>query len=232
MSLSTYIYLFAAILPAVVLLTMIYRMDKLEREPRPLIIRLVFGGILAALVAIVLESVFGGILQNMYFSSILTATIANAVMIGLSEEFAKMFFLKRFSWNCPDFNYMFDGIVYAVAVSLGFAAFENVFYVFQYGLSVAVSRALLAVPAHTAFAVYMGSFYGKAKYCDVYGRKGACRTNLLFGFLIAAALHAFYDACALLGSDTAMMIFAVFVIAMYIIIIRKVRKDSREDRAF
>ena len=201
MSLSTYIYLFSAILPAVVLLMIIYRQDKLEREPAALLMKLAFGGILAALVAIVLESVFGGI-------------------------------LKKFSWNNPEFNYMFDGIVYAVAVSLGFAAFENVFYVFQYGLTVAVSRALLAVPAHTAFAVYMGSFYGKAKYCDVYGKKGACRSNLLWGFLFAVALHAFYDACALLGSDTAMIVFAVFVILMYIIIIRKVRKESREDQAF
>ena len=232
MSLSTYIYLFSAILPAVVLLMIIYRQDKLEREPAALLMKLAFGGILAALVAIVLESVFGGILENMYFRDIVTATIANAIMIGLSEEFAKMLFLKKFSWNSPEFNYMFDGIVYAVAVSLGFAAFENVFYVFQYGLTVAVSRALLAVPAHTAFAVYMGSFYGKAKYCDVYGKKGACRSNLLWGFLFAVALHAFYDACALLGSDTAMIVFAVFVILMYIIIIRKVRKESREDQAF
>ena len=56
--------------------------------------------------------------------------------------------------------------------------------------------------------------------------------NLLWGFLFAAGLHAFYDACALLGSDTAMLIFAAFVIIMYIIVIRKVRKESREDQAF
>lgn len=232
MSLSTYVYLFAAILPAIVLLLMIYRQDKIERESTSLLLKLVFGGVLSALVALVLESIFGGILQNVYFSSVVTATIANAIMIGLSEEFAKMLFLKKYSWNSPEFNYMFDGIVYAVAVSLGFAAFENIFYVFQYGLSVAVSRALLAVPAHTAFAIYMGSFYGKAKYCDVYGQKKACRMNLLWGFLFAAGLHAFYDACALLGSDTAMLIFAAFVIIMYIIVIRKVRKESREDQAF
>ena len=232
MSLSTYVYLFAAILPAIVLLLMIYRQDKIERESTSLLLKLVFGGVLSALVALVLESIFGGILQNMYFSSVVTATIANAIMIGLSEEFAKMLFLKKYSWNSPEFNYMFDGIVYAVAVSLGFAAFENIFYVFSYGLQVAVSRALLAVPAHTAFAVYMGAFYGRAKYLDVYGQHKASKANLFAGFLVASALHAFYDSCAMLGSDTAMLVFAVFVIAMYIIVIRRVRTESRTDHPF
>ena len=56
MSLSTYVYLFAAILPAIVLLLMIYRQDKIERESTSLLLKLVFGGVLSALVALVLES--------------------------------------------------------------------------------------------------------------------------------------------------------------------------------
>ena len=232
MSLSTEIYLASAILPAVFLLWLIYKQDRKEREPVRLLMKLVGGGILAALLAIVLETVFGGVLNQMSFRTEFSMVVANAVMIGLSEEFAKLIFLKWFSWNNPNFNYRFDGIVYAVAVSLGFAAFENVFYVFNYGLQVAVSRALLAVPAHTAFAVYMGTFYGRAKYLDVYGRHKACKINLIAGFLIAAALHAFYDSCAMLGSDTAMIVFAVFVIAMYIIVIRKEKTESKTDHPF
>ena len=45
-----------------------------------------------------------------------------------------------FAWRDPNFNYRFDGIVYAVFVSLGFAAFENISYVVGYGLTTAVAR--------------------------------------------------------------------------------------------
>ncbi len=232
MSLSTLIYLVSAILPAVFLLRQIYKQDRKEREPMNLLMKLAGGGVLAALLAIVLESFFGGVLSQLDYRSEFVMVVAEATMIGLSEEFSKLFFLKWFSWKNPNFNYRFDGIVYAVAVSLGFAAFENIFYVFSYGLQVAVSRALLAVPAHTAFAVYMGAFYGRAKYLDVYGQHKASKANLFAGFLVASALHAFYDSCAMLGSDTAMLVFAVFVIAMYIIVIRRVRTESRTDHPF
>jgi RsiW-degrading membrane proteinase PrsW (M82 family) len=68
--------------------------------------------------------------------------IATAVIVALVEEGTKLFFLKRFTWRSPDFNYRYDGVVYAVFVSLGFAAIENLLYVFQYGLSVAWARVL------------------------------------------------------------------------------------------
>lgn len=115
MSLSTEIYLASAILPAVFLLWLIYKQDRKEREPVSLLMKLVGGAILAALLAIVLETVFGGVLNQMSFRTEFSMVVANAVMIGLSEEFAKLIFLKWFSWNSPNFNYRFDGIVYAVA---------------------------------------------------------------------------------------------------------------------
>ena len=82
--------------------------------------------------------------------------ILTAIFVGLIEEGSKFFFLYRFTWKDKAFNYRFDGIVYAVFVSLGFAALENVFYVFNYGTGVALQRALLTIPGHMSFAVYMG----------------------------------------------------------------------------
>lgn len=78
-------------------------------------------------------------------------------------------FLHARTWRNPNFNYRFDGIVYAVFVSLGFAAFENIQYVLHYGLSVALPRAIFAVPGHMSFAVFMGLFYGRAKLYEAWG---------------------------------------------------------------
>ena len=141
------IYILAAVLPAVFLLRYIYKHDTVEKEPPGLLLSLLLMGVLAALASIVLEVIGQKILDanisqdDPYYNIILAFVVVAAV-----EEGTKCFFLKRRTWNNPNFNYRFDGIVYAVFVSLGFAAFENIKYVFNFGLSVALPRAILAVP--------------------------------------------------------------------------------------
>jgi RsiW-degrading membrane proteinase PrsW (M82 family) len=146
------------------------------------------------------------------------------------EEGAKFLFLLWRTWRDPNFNYSFDGIVYAVFVSLGFAAFENISYVVGYGLTTAIARAVLAIPAHMGFAVFMGYFYARAKRCHDAGNAWGRRRNLWAAFITAVLLHGFYDACALLGTVLSLLLFLTFVIAMYIIVIRLVKKESKEDQ--
>ena len=95
----------------------------------------------------------------------------------------------------PYFDEHFDGIVYAVCVGLGFAAIENIGYVFQEGngLSVAISRALFAVPGHYAFAVIMGYYYSVYHFVDRSSRTAACI------LLVPVVAHGIYDALALSG---------------------------------
>lgn len=223
------VYIGAAVLPALFLMRYIYVHDKIEKEPLGLLGKLVLSGVYSAFLAILLETIGTNLLDSAGFTDETKYIIATAIMVGLSEEIAKYIFLYLRTWKSPHFNFRYDGIVYAVFVSLGFAAYENIRYVFYYGLSVAPSRALLAVPAHMAFGVFMGSFYGRAKILDVYGQESNSRLLRFAGVLIAAALHAFYDACAMLQSETAMILFIIFVIIMYIVVIRKVRNESRTD---
>ena len=224
------IYIAAAVLPALFLMRYIYVHDKIEKEPGSLLMKLALSGVYAAFLAILLETIGTKLIDGAGFTDEKKYTIAIAIMVGLSEEIAKFVFLYLRTWRSHHFNFRYDGIVYAVFVSLGFAAYENIRYVFHYGLMVAPSRALLAVPAHMAFGVFMGSFYGRAKVLDVYGRESESKLLLAVGVLLPAVLHAFYDACAMLQSKTAMTLFIVFVIAMYIIVIRKVRRESRTDK--
>ena len=225
------IYVLAAVLPAVFLMRYVYKQDKIEREPIPLLVGLIGMGIWAALAAIVLEMLGQSILdalvepENPYYVYLMAFLVVAAV-----EEGTKFFFLYRRTWRDPNFNYRFDAILYAVFVSLGFAAFENVKYVFSYGLSVALPRAILAIPGHLGFSVFMGFFYSRAKRRYDMGKITTARIHLLLAYLAPVFLHGVYDSCCMLGSNMSTVVFLLFVAAMYFIVIRLIKRESRTDR--
>ena len=72
----------------------------------------------------------------------------------------------------------------------------------------------------------MGYFYARAKRCHDAGNAWGRRRNLWAAFISAVLLHGFYDACALLGTVLSLLL----LIAMYIIVIRLVKKESKEDQ--
>lgn len=224
------IYVLAAVLPAIFLMRYVYRQDKIEKEPANLLVSLIGKGILAALAAIVLEFLGQSILnalvdpENPIYVYLMAFLVVAAV-----EEGTKFFFLYRRTWRDPNFNYRFDAILYAVFVSLGFAAYENIRYVFRLGLSVSLPRALLSVPGHMGFAVFMGAFYGRARRCHSRGNDSGRKANLALSYLFPVFLHGVYDTCCMLGTETATLVFVVFVLAMYLIVYRLLRRESRTD---
>ena len=224
------VYVLAAVLPAVFLMRYVYKQDEIEREPTHLLVSLIGKGILAALAAIVLEMLGQSVLnalvdpENPIYVYLMAFLVVAAV-----EEGTKFFFLYRCTWRDPNFNYRFDAILYAVFVSLGFAAFENVKYVFSYGLSAALPRAILAVPGHMGFAVFMGVFYGRAKRCHDWGNGFGCKVNLILSYLFPVFLHGVYDTCCMLGTNRSTLVFVAFVLAMYLIVFRLIRRESRTD---
>lgn len=224
------IYILAAVIPAVVLLRYIYRHDTIEREPPGLLCVLLLMGVAAALCAGVLESIAQTILTLLVDPGSPVYTILLAfLVVAAVEEGTKYWLLKRRTWNHPAFNYRFDGIVYAVFVSLGFAAYENIQYVLHYGLSVALPRAFLAVPGHMSFAVCMGIYYGRAKLCEGWGDYDGVRKNLRTGYLFAVFLHGFYDACAMIGTTRATILFLAFVALMFFKVYRQLKRESLTD---
>lgn len=224
------VYILAAVLPAAFLLRYIYRHDTVEKEPPGLLVLLLLMGVVAAVCSGFLESLAESFLTLLVRSSSPIYTVLLAfLVVAVIEEGMKFLLLKRCTWNHPAFNYRFDGIVYAVFVSLGFAAFENIQYVLHYGLSVALPRALLAVPGHMAFAVYMGLFYGRAKRSRGRGDIAGVRRNLRRGYLWAVFLHGFYDACAMMGTIQATVIFVIFVVVVYVRAYRLLKRESLSD---
>ena len=227
----TMIYVLAAVLPAIFLMRYIYSKDQADKEPPALLRKLVLMGMVSAGVALVIELLCDSyVLPNLSISDTTEYAIVSALMVGLTEEGCKMFFLYKTTWNNPNFNYRYDGVVYAVFVSLGFALLENIMYVFSYGLSVALSRALLAVPAHMGFAVFMGSFYGRAKIRDVRNDNAGKILNLVLGYAAAVFLHTFYDAAAMIGSDASAVVYIIFVAVMYVVVYLRIRREANMDR--
>ena len=159
--------------------------------------------------------------------------------VALVEELCKYFFLKRTTWRSPEFNFRFDGIVYAAFTSLGFAALENIMYVFSNGLGTAVARALLSIPGHCIFGIYMGYYYGLAKQADYAGDENQSRRNRRLALLVPTILHGIYDYLAFAMSvytdannEPRLWIigaFLVFVIVMDIVSIRTVKQAAGED---
>ena len=224
------IYVLAAVIPAALLMRYVYKHDRIEREPPWLLGSLVLLGVAAALVAIVLEILGQSILDSLVSVNNPKYILLLAfLVVAAVEEGTKFFFLYRRTWRDPNFNYRFDAIVYAVFVSLGFAAFENIKYVFNYGLSVALPRALLAIPGHMGFAVFMGFFYGRAKLCFTFGDRSGCRFDLILGYLAAVFLHGVYDTCCMTGTTRSTLIFVVFVLAMYLAVYFLIKHEAKTD---
>ena len=129
----------AAVIPAVILLLQVYRADRLEKEPTGLLISLLVFGVIATALAIVTETIGENILLSFFDETDLGYLIlSNFIVVALSEEGFKLLLLRWRTWRSPNFNCQFDGVVYAVFVSLGFALWENIGYVAMYGFGTAL----------------------------------------------------------------------------------------------
>ena len=221
----------AALLPAIYLMRYIYQKDSIEKEPRKLLIHLVLLGVGSAFIAMILEGILGRLLNATMLdpSGVIYNILLAFIVVAVSEEGAKYVLTHLRTWKDPAFNYKFDAVVYCVFTSLGFAAFENVLYVLQGGLGVALMRAVLSIPGHMSFAVVMGVFYGRAKQCQHYGDTAGMKKNKLLAFVWAVVAHGFYDACLMVGTGLSTILFVAFVIFMYVFIFRLIKNEAATD---
>ena len=236
MSLSYPIVLTVAIIPTVVLMIFIYFQDNHEKEPISLLLKIFGLGVLSCIPVLIVEIlgqllndlVFGGT-KLMYYFSLAFFCVAP------TEEFFKFMAAYLLTWRNKHFNYKFDGIVYCLFGSMGFAAIENVKYLIEGGnelttvMVTGIGRALLAIPCHAMCGIFMGYFYGNAKYLKSYGDRSGCRRNLFTGFAVAVCLHGFYDFCLFTGNVLFLILFVIFVIAADVLTIIRIVKAKKEN---
>jgi RsiW-degrading membrane proteinase PrsW (M82 family) len=177
--------------PSLFLLTFFYLKDRYEREPLHHIL-MAFGLGLYAMIAAhgIASTAETWVPRDWLLLGGEPAKLFDAfVLSGFVEELAKWVVLVAAVYHWDEFDEPLDGVVYGVAVALGFATLENLLFVARLGLGVAWMRALFAVPAHALFGATMGYYAGRAKF-DRGGRLWRDRALCLFA---PTFFHGTYD---------------------------------------
>ena len=222
--------LLLAVAPGAFIVFQIYKQDTIEKEPPYLIKKLLLAGFLSVIPALIIEMVAGFLLDSILpEGGILYVLIDAFICTALTEEGVKRFFLRKITWQSPEFNYTFDAIVYAVTVSMGFAIIENIAYVFSNGIGNALLRAVTAIPGHAVFAVYMGYYYGMARLSDTYYEGRTAGRDLKMSLFVPVILHGFYDYCLMRGTGLSIITFLIFIVILFIITYINIKRYSRND---
>lgn len=210
----------AACLAPVLLVWYIDKKDRYKHEPKKEIWKAFGYGVLVAIVSVIVEVIFElvGLISSestSIGSSIWTAFVGAA----FPEEIIKLLFLWLFIRRCKYFDENMDGIVYAVAVGMGFAAIENLGYLYtnlDSWQSTAVMRSLMSVPCHYICAVLMGYYYSLAHF------KGNIRDRY-FMLLMPILFHGVYDSLVFMmrvSGDTILLLMLLLLALLVFFMIR------------
>ena len=201
----------SAIVPSLLLLWYIYARDR-NPEPRGLLLKtFLLGAVLCVPVvplALWLQSMGQGLAVGAWGTALVRAFLGAAI----PEEFFKYLVLRRYVWSKPAFDEPLDGVVYGATASLGFATLENILYVGEGGMGVAVLRALTAVPGHAFTGVVMGAFVGRARFVEDSSQRLGLLASGLGG---AVLLHGAYDAFLMTQTAFALLALGVLFIEVY-----------------
>lgn len=195
-----------------------YIRDKYEREPFSMA---VYGFTLGIFATFIIYG-FGRILEfiiphnkSVFFTSFISSSFV--------EETIKFTFLYRFIWKNENFNEPLDGIVYSVFISLGFAWIENLVYVLHYdlgGVITGFSRAFLSVPSHGLFGVFMGYYFGKAKFDNN-------KKLLITSFILPYFAHALYNYFLLYSTVFTLTLFFLLQLNLWYFSMTMIKKQLK-----
>ncbi len=251
----------AGILPAAVLCIYVFKKDRAEKEPAGLLLLLLGLGVAICFPAALTEQLLSKILNSVFLPFCTeidgTMVLENPVLfriytaleyflnVALVEEGFKFIVLVLATRKNKNFNSLFDGLIYSVFVSLGFAGFENILYVTQYGWTNALMRAVMSVPAHMFFSVFMGYYYSmwhmkiKARKLELNLKhfgvippdapEYSHKKDVAMCLIVSILAHGLYDYCCSVGSVLAEVIFYGFLIFMYFFCFRRIKKMSGMD---
>lgn len=219
--------LLTAIAPVFIIILYIYFKDKYEKEAKRLLFyNFLLGAIVSIVITTILYYAFDVVLPLTNHTSIFQQFIKAFFVVALTEEFSKYVIVRYFSQKHKAFNEPFDGIVYAVMVSMGFAATENIFYVLEGGYQTALLRAFTAVPAHATFGILMGYYMGKAKFSN-----NRITLNLT-GLLLAVFFHGAYDFFLFIDFVPGIWIGAFVSLFIGLLLSRKAIKRHQDNSHF
>lgn len=172
----------SATIPPLLILLFIYRNDLYEPEPHKLLLKTFFIGFIITIPMVIIELITVDIFKNILMYSIFG--------IALVEEGIKYLTLIYYNYPKKDFNEPYDGIIYSVVLTMGFALVENIIYVVGYdsGGDVALLRMISSIPLHATCGIVMGYFLGKSKIENKNKKQ-----NMSLAIIIPIIIHGFYN---------------------------------------
>lgn len=214
--------LIAALAPIGALLFIFYKIDRYNKEPVKLLAQLFIFGALMAIPVIAVEGFLGYLNVFAFTSSDLQHVYTAFVVAAFTEELFKWLVLRQFAYRHKAYDEYLDGIIYAVFVSLGFAAFENIGYVFSNNdMNVALMRALTALPGHMLFGVAMGYNFSIMKFAKTKATFNRAQRHSL---IVPILIHGIYDYILMSQYQWLLVLFIPYLIWMWQFGIRRVKK--------
>jgi protease PrsW len=208
--------LFVSLSPVLIIALYLYIRDKYERESVVKLIIAMTAGVLIVPAVLVVEEYLFEFSSNFY--GVALQAFKAFIIAAFTEESFKYLAFFLLIWRSKDFNEKFDGIVYAVFISLGFAAVENLIYVYAGGYQVGMLRAFTAVPAHALFGVSMGYHFALAKFYPQSRNR-----ELALAFLFPFIWHGFYDFFLMTGKPWLCVLFVPLLIFLGITGLKKMK---------
>ena len=220
--------LVAAVLPIFLLCFFVYKKDP-HHEPGGVLAKIFILGFFSAIPIVGVEFVLGYFFPTDGISNFILIFINVFISVALVEEGFKWIITLLCGYRSKDFDELYDIIVYAVFASLGFACIENILYVCTSGLGNAVLRALLSIPGHMCFGVFMGYFFAQAKVGRINKNSGIFTRNIVFSILVPTIAHTLYDAFIFYAEYNVLSIIAFFIfdIVMVVLGIVTINKMSK-----
>lgn len=218
-----------AIIPALFLVRYYYKQDSLKKEPKGLIIKVFFLGVLSTIPVIIIELLLGEFNKMLQIRTIQFYAFKAFVVAAFSEELIKFLVIRIYPFRKTAFDEVMDGIVYTITASLGFACLENVIYVINGGIATAVIRAFSAIPLHALAAGVMGYYIGEAKFA---ANKKVRIRFFVKGLIIAIIIHGLYDFVLFISPITGFWVSLLIIPILYIayrVLRKKIKIAKRED---
>ena len=223
--------LIASIAPAIIIMYLIYRHDTVK-EPISMLVKAFFGGVLSIAITLIITYPILGIELN---SGVMKSFFDAFFKAGIPEELSKWLIFYWLIRKAKDFDQYYDGILYAIFISMGFALVENIMYVFENGMGTAIVRSIISVPGHMLFAVPMGYYLSLSRF-----ETGAsARFHVFLSLAIPILLHGTFDfilmysgAKGAVNSGLAVLLLLTFVtfdIFMWRYGLRKIKEHITKD---
>jgi RsiW-degrading membrane proteinase PrsW (M82 family) len=220
-----------AVAPSLLLLTYFYLRDRYEREPLGHLTAAYLLGAFAMFAAQGLATTLADLVSaDWLHTGGEPARLFDAfVLAGAVEELAKAVVLFAAAYGWREFDEPLDGLIYGVAIALGFAALENLLYLESRGLAIAWQRAVFAVPAHALFGGCMGYYVGRAKFAPAgEGKRRRFALRLVLALLVPIAFHGAYNFALLHGLGWKVWTtITVLSLVFWIFVLRRVKRAQR-----